>query len=75
MKKAGHHRHGDTLPLFMFVRVLYRPPQKNPQTEWSGDRGGAFSTALEPEPFIPDTVADSTNRAVHGEFPRFWCSR
>ena len=30
------------------VRVLYRPPQKNPQTEWSGDRGGAFSTALEP---------------------------
>ena len=30
------------------VLVLYRPPQKNPQTEWSGDRGGAFSTALEP---------------------------
>ena len=26
MKKAGHHRHGDTLPLFIFVRVLYRPP-------------------------------------------------
>ena len=29
------------------VRVLYRPPQKNPQTKWSGDRGGALSTALE----------------------------
>ena len=29
MKKAGHHRHGDTLPLFMFVRVLYRPPNSS----------------------------------------------
>lgn len=37
--------------------------------------GGALPAAVEPEPFIPDTVADSTNRAVHGEFPRFWCSR
>ena len=37
--------------------------------------GGAFSTALEPEPFIPDTAEDSTNRAVHGESPRFWHSR
>ena len=30
------------------VRVLCRPPQKNPQTEWSGDCGGALSTTLEP---------------------------
>ena len=26
------------------VRVLYRPPQKNPQTKWSGDRGGRYRT-------------------------------
>ena len=31
------------------VRVLYRPPQKNPQTKWSGDRGGALSIAVEPK--------------------------
>ena len=48
---------------------------KNPQTEWPGDHGGALSTALEPEPFIPDTVADSTNHGEYGESPRFWHSR
>ncbi len=26
------------------VRVLYRPPQKNPQTKWSGDCGGRYRT-------------------------------
>ena len=26
------------------VLVLYRPPQKNPQTKWSGDRGGRYRT-------------------------------
>ena len=34
-KKAGHHLHGDTLPLLVPVLVLYRLPQKNPQTKWS----------------------------------------
>ena len=26
------------------VRALYRPPQKNPQTKWSGDCGGRYRT-------------------------------
>ena len=51
------------------------PTTKNPQTKWSGDHGGAFSTALEPEPFIPDTAEDSTNHGEYGESPRFWHSR
>ena len=51
------------------------PTTKNPQTEWPGDHGGAFSTAVEHEPFIPDTVADSTNHGEYGESPRFWHSR
>lgn len=42
------------------VRVLYRPPQKNPQTEWSGDRGGAFSTALEPNTSSREMVLESS---------------
>lgn len=29
------------------------PTTKNPQTEWPGDHGGAFSTAGEPENLIP----------------------
>ena len=33
--------------------------------------GGALSTALEPEGVIPDTEADSMNRAGYGESPRF----
>ena len=54
---------------------LVPPTTKNPQTEWPGDHGGAFSTAVEHEPFIPDTVADSTNHGEYGESPRFWHSR
>ena len=42
------------------VRVLYRPPQKNPQTKWSGDRGGALSTALEPKTSSRVTVLASS---------------
>ena len=42
------------------VRVLYRPPQKNPQTEWSGDCGGALSTALEPNTSSRVTVLASS---------------
>ena len=37
--------------------------------------GGAFSTAGEPEGFIPDTAADSMNRAGYGGSPRFWQGR
>ena len=33
--------------------------------------GGALSTALEPEGVIPDTEADSMNRAGYGGSPRF----
>ena len=37
--------------------------------------GGAFSTAGEPEGFIPDTAADSMNRAGYGGSLRFWQGR
>ena len=54
------------------------PAKKNGQTNkihLSIRFGGALSTALEPEPFIPDTAEDSTNHGEYGESPRFWHSR
>ena len=42
------------------VRALYRPPQKNPQTKWSGDCGGALSTALEPNTSSREMVLESS---------------
>ena len=62
MKKAGHHRHGDTLPLFIFVRVLYRPPQKNPQTE-----GPAASFLVD----IPSRWEPRTNQSPTGALIAF----
>ena len=32
--------------------------------------GGALSTAVEPEGFIPDTAANSKHRATHGGLPQ-----
>ena len=49
--------------------------KKVPRPFGLGTRGGTFSTALEPEPFIPDTAEDSTNHGEYGESPRFWHSR
>ena len=45
------------------------PTQKIPSHLTRDFCGGAFSTAGEPEGFIPDTAADSMNRATHGGLP------
>ena len=42
------------------VRVLYHHQTKNPQTKGLGTRGGAFSTALEPNTSSREIVLESS---------------